>query len=76
MNYQDGKLIVSKLETGVRTKVPATFGRQEKGGILNLIETEMVVPNAFVGGGKSEFTTQNLSELQPTTNKGKLLFDL
>ena len=74
MDYQDGKAIISKLEAGLHSGVPAVFGPEEEDVIHNLIATDMVSPLAFSASGKRLFDTQNIEEPVPVTSKGTQLF--
>jgi hypothetical protein len=74
MDYQEGKRIVIKLETGLHSGVPAVFGPEEADAIRNLIANDMVSPLAFAPSEKQVFHTQNIAESVPVTSKGTQLF--
>lgn len=74
MDYQEGKAIVTKLQAGLKSGVPARFGPDEEGAIRNLIETDMVSPKAFSGSERRRFESQDIGEPIPVTSKGTQLF--
>ena len=76
MNYYQEKEIVTRLLHGISTRTAAAFLKKDEEMILDLIAHDLVRPSAFLNAKRTKFGIQNMEELTPVTEKGKVLFGI